>query len=120
MSRNYRRLSYQDRIGIYYLVKQGLSQRAIAQALQFSPSTISRELQRNRTGKLYLPSTAQRKTRSRWFKQARKLDKFPCLKQAIFTALRKQWSPEEISFYLKRHYSHSGMCVAAETIYIYL
>lgn len=120
MSRNYRRLCYQDRIGIYYLLEQGLSQRAIARALKFSPSTISRELQRNKSGKLYFPNTAQRKTRNRCFKQARKLDKFPHLKQAIFTALRKQWSPEQISAYLKRHYTEIWMRVAAETIYTYL
>jgi IS30 family transposase len=105
---------------MYYLLKQGLTQRAIARALKFSPSTISRELQRNKSGKLYFPSTAQRKTRSRCFKQLRKLDKFPHLKQAVFRALRKQWSPEQISAWLTRHFREPEMRVAAETIYTYL
>ena len=105
---------------MYYLLEQGLTQRAIARALQFSPSTISRELQRNKSGKLYFPSTAQRKTRCRCFKQLRKLDKFPHLKQAVFRALRKQWSPEQISAWLTRHFREPEMRVAAETIYTYL
>ena len=42
------------------------------------------------------------------------------LKQVIFKALRKQWSPEQISAYLKANYDDTTMHVAPETIYTYL
>ena len=120
MSRKYRRLTYQDRIGMYVLLKQGYTLRAIARTLGFAPSTISREFHRNRSGKLYFPSTAQRKTRHRCFKQRRKLAKLPRLRRFVFAALRKQWSPEQISHYLKRHAVGMDMQVSTETLYTYL
>jgi transposase, IS30 family len=73
MSKCYSRLSYHQRAGIYYLLKQKLSLRAIAKQLSVSPSTISREISRNRSGKHYFPSTAQRKTRKRWCRRQRKI-----------------------------------------------
>jgi IS30 family transposase len=120
MSITYHQLSYTDRIGIYHFLKQGYTQRAIARALGVAPSTVSREIKRNCTGPLYFPSTAQRKTRSRCFKQARKLDKLPRLRRFVFAALRKRWSPEQISYFLKKHYRERDWQVATETIYTYL
>ena len=121
MSTNYARLTYQQRIGIYYLLKQKLSYRSIAIELKVSPSTISREVSRNRSGKAgYYPSTAQRKTRKRWFRRPRKLDASPSLKRFVYAALRKQWSPEQISGYLRKTFPDRGMQIATESIYTYL
>ena len=120
MISSYRRLSYKDRVGIYFLYKQGNSQREISRQLGFSPSTISREISRNQTGKYYYPEVAQHKARKRCFKQARKIDKFPSLKRAIYRALRKQWSPEQISAFLKKKYDDSTMHLSPESIYTYL
>lgn len=120
MSKNYSRLSYHQRAGIYYLLKQKLSLRAIAKQLCVSPSTVSREITRNRSGKHYIPSTAQRKTRKRWCRRQRKMDLNARLKHAVYKGLRKQWSPEQISAHLKRQYSDNTMHVSPETIYSYL
>jgi len=120
MKTNYSRLTYQNRIGIYYLLKQKMSIRYIARELKVSPSTISREIQRNRSGKSYYPNTAQRKTQSRWYKQGRKLDLCNLLREQVFSRLRKQWSPEQISATLKRSYNDKVMHISAESIYTYL
>jgi IS30 family transposase len=109
MSTSYHRLSFKSRVAIYYLYKQGCSQREIAHQLEVSPSTVCRELQRNRAGKLYFPEVAQHKAQSRCFKKVRKLDQSPALKRAVLCALRKQWSPEQISAYLKIKYDSVAM-----------
>lgn len=120
MEASYHRLNYKNRVAIYYLKKQGCSQREIARQLDVSPSTISRELKRNHTWKYYYPEIAQHKTRKRCFKQPRKMDKTPSLKRAVFSALRKQWSPEQISAFLKKKYDDPSMQLSPESIYTYL
>ena len=120
MSLGYTRLSFQKRIAIYYFYKQGCSQREIARQLAVSPSTICRELQRNKTGKYYFPEIAQHKAQNRCYKLIRKLDASPLLRRAVLRSLRKQWSPEQISASLKKQYADSTMHVAPETIYTYL
>jgi len=65
METSYRRLDFKSRIAIYYLSKQGCSQREISRQLEVSPSTICRELKRNKTGKLYFPEAAQHKAQVR-------------------------------------------------------
>ena len=58
----YHRLTYKQRVAIYYLTKQGCSQREIARQLEVAPSTICRELNRNQPGKRYFPEAAQHKS----------------------------------------------------------
>lgn len=120
MEANYRRLDFKNRVAIYYLRKQGCSQREISRQLEVSPSTISRELKRNQTGKHYFPEVAQHKAKIRCSKQGRKMDKTPALRRAVFSALRKQWSPEQISAFLKKKYHDPDMHLSPESIYTYL
>ncbi len=120
MTTAYQRLTYKNRVAIYYFIKQGLSQREMARQLDVSPSTISREIARNQTGNNYFPEVAQRKARDRWFKQTPKLDRNGALRRAVFQRLHKQWSPEQISADLKRAYTDSAMHISTETIYTYL
>jgi len=120
MEASYRRLDFKNRVAIYYLKKQGCSQQDIARQLDVSPSTISRELKRNQTGSKYFPEVAQHKAQNRCYKQDRKIDKFPSLKKVIFSSLRKQWSPEQISAFLKKKYDDSNMHLSPESIYTYL
>lgn len=120
MEASYHRLDFKNRVAIFYLKKQGCSQRDIARQLEVSPSTISRELKRNKTGKHYFPEVAQHKTQVRCYKQARKMDKLAALKQVVFRGLRKQWSPEQISAFLKKKYDDPNMHLSPESIYTYL
>jgi IS30 family transposase len=117
---NYNRLTFQKRVAIYYLNKQGCSQREIARQLDVSPSTICRELQRNQAGKHNFPEVAQHKAKKRCYKLARKIDLSSRLRRTIYKYLRKQWSPEQISAYLKKTFSESSMHASPETIYTYL
>jgi transposase, IS30 family len=120
MTVKYHRLTFKKRVAIYYLTRQCCTQREIARQLDVSPSTISRELKRNQPGKHYFPEAAHHNAQARCFKQTRKIDQSGILRRVIFNALRRQWSPEQISAYLKKTYDDKAMQVAPETIYTYL
>jgi IS30 family transposase len=80
MSKNYTHLSLVQRYQIEALIKAGIKQKIIAEQLGVHPSTISRELNRNkakrgRTAGIYTASNAQRKTDLR-HKNKPKLIKF--------------------------------------------
>jgi IS30 family transposase len=74
MGRRYEQLSLDDRCEIARLQGDGFSIRQIAAALDRSPSTISRELKRNRGAQVgYRSGYAQQQTRARRWKGARKV-----------------------------------------------
>jgi len=56
------------------LKKAGHKQSEIANMLERSPSTISRELRRNRGGRGYRPKQAHRLARERYASNARRID----------------------------------------------
>jgi transposase, IS30 family len=66
MGRTYKQLSLEERCEIARLSANGSSVRQIAAALDRPPSTISREMNRNRGVQVgYKPSYAQQQTRAR-------------------------------------------------------
>jgi len=112
-------LTEPEELSIHYARGQGL--RAIARHLNRSPSTISRELARNRTGFYYRAVTAQRKTQRRWYRKPRRLTVDAHLRHTVLTLLRRQWSPAQIHDRLRRdHPNEPRLQVSAETIYSYL
>ena len=56
---HYKHLTLEEREKLLYFSAQGYSVTEIAEELKRNKSTISRELRRNRDGKLYLPVKAQ-------------------------------------------------------------
>lgn len=120
MSKAYQRMSLSEREELSIRYAQGLGIRAIARELKRSPSTISRELSRNRTGFYYRAVTAQNKANKRCFRKPRRLAADRRLRHTVFSLLRRQWSPEQISGYLRERRSHKNQPVSAETIYSYL
>lgn len=121
MSKAYQRMSLSERQELSIRYAQGLGIRAIARELKRSPSTISRELSRNRTGFYYRAVTAQRKTERRCFRKQRRLVADGQLRHTVFSLLRQQWSPEQIRDRLRRQHPHEpSLQVSAETIYSYL
>ena len=95
----YKHLTINEREQIFLLYHQGYSMRAIAQELKRSPSTISRELARNKDLSTYSPSAAQEKYTKNKAKCGRKylLDN-PELKTLVKKLfLTEQWSPEQIA-----------------------
>jgi len=112
-------LAEREELSIQYA--QGWSLRAIARSLNRHPSTISRELARNRTGFYYRAVTAQGKAERRCYRKPRRLAVDARLRQTVWCLLRKQWSPEQISDRLRQAYPHDpSLQVSAETIYSYL
>ncbi len=95
--------------------------RAIAGQLYRSPSTINREINRNKSGFYYLAVTADNKARRRCYRRSGKLVQAPGLRRIVIHGLRKQWSPAQISAKLKLDYlGDERMRVCAETSYTYL
>jgi IS30 family transposase len=114
-------LSEDERVRIADLRKAGAGVRAIAGWLGRSPSTISRELRRNRApgSGQYRPFTAhklaaQRRERSR----AGKIARDEVLRQFVQNRLEKRWSPEQVSRALRREFPGDAVRhVVHETIY---
>ena len=98
----YEQLSLDQRCEIARLRADGSSVRQIAAALDRSPSTISREIKRNRGKHVgYKPSYAQEQTRARRWKGSR-LEREPSLRRAVIERLKCGWSPEQIAGRLAR------------------
>jgi transposase, IS30 family len=97
MAKGYSQLSLDDRIEIAHLQDQGCSIRQIAARLDRAPSTISRELKRNKAAtKLYKPVLAQERTAARRWKGSRMERQAP-LRQTILAALGAGLSPEQVA-----------------------
>ena len=113
------RLSLFEREEISRGLAAGLSIRAIAVALDRSPSTISREVSRNGGGRRY---RAARADQAAWARATRpkacKLAANPRLRAIVEEKLARRWSPEQIAGWLKlTHPKSPEMQVSHESIY---
>jgi IS30 family transposase len=104
-------------------IRAGLSAkksiRSIAKSLKRAPSTISREINRNRGRRFYKAVDADNRA-SRMAKRPKLclLDKNPDLRNLVIEKLEKKWSPEQVSGWLKKEMFHQdSMQISAETIY---
>lgn len=119
--KHYHRLCLMEREIIGLLYHSGAGICDISRRLYRSPSTISREIKRNKTGFYYVAITAHNKARQRCCRYPRKLFKNRCLRRIVLNGLRQQWSPSQISAKLKIDYpKDETLRVCAETIYTYL
>jgi IS30 family transposase len=120
--RAYRRLTVTDRETIGLMLAAQHTQTEIAEAIGVDKSTISRERRRhaNRDG-TYRPLTAQSQaetTARTAHARPRKLSQAGPLRRYVVAGLRQKWSPQEISYRLRRdHGDDPVMRVSAETIY---
>ena len=103
---NYTQLTREERYQIYALKLAGQTQTQIANVLKRSPSTISRELIRNRGRRGYRPKQAQTLSIERRAMNARQVDE--TVWQFAQDRLKEQWSPEQISDHAQ---------ISPETIY---
>ena len=116
--RRYRQLTSGERYELSALRKQGFSQRAIARSLGRAPSTISREVRRNRRKDGgYRPFTADQRARARR-SRSRRNRQFDWDDWALVVSfLEDYWSPEQISGRLR----WAGvLSISYETIYRYI
>jgi IS30 family transposase len=116
MPKGYRHLTYEKRCQIYTLLKSGHAKIEIAQLLGVHRSTITKELKRNTGGKGYRFIQAQEKASARRAAASgapRKMK--PGLVSEIEEKLTQdQWSPDQISGWLKRR---GRAFVSCERIY---
>ena len=106
----YRQITPEERYEIAALKRQRLSVRAIARELGRSPSTISREIRRNRRSDgWYRPAVACERTRARRSRSRRGRRVSLEVWREVERLLRLWWSPEQIA-------GHLGS-VSHETIY---
>lgn len=116
-----RYLREDDRIHIADRLREKATVRAIAAELGRSPSTISREIRRNRhpgNGQ-YRPHAAQARADARRPRPKRgKIDRTPELRDFIQARLHLKWSPEQICQALRDTFpERPEMHVVHETVY---
>src|SRR5205085_310282 len=110
----YQQLTQDHRYQIYAFLKAGFSQAAIARQLRVDPSTISRELKRNRGQRSYRPKQAQHLADSRRKTKDNATRITTDTWQQVDALLQQDWSPEQISGTLKEQCQPS---VSHEHIY---
>ena len=112
-------LTLPDREEISRGIAAGRSIRRIAEQLDRSPSTFSREIRRNKGHKAYRAVDANdRAQRRRHRPQRLKLQKNPVLANYVSARLGRCWSPEQIHGRLHRDYpDNSRMHISPEAIY---
>ena len=98
------------------------SLRSIASRIGRSPSTVSREVARNRGRQGYRAGTAEQETLNRGRRpKPAKLRMCEALRVEVIARLEAYWSPEQISRFLKEEYpGKPEMQVSHETIYLSL
>lgn len=116
MPKGYYHLTRDQRCQIHTLKARGDSIKDIAQVLGVDRSTIHREVKRNSGKRGYRYKQANEKARERWQKSHEGKRKMtPTTIAIIEEKLRLQWSPEQISGWLKKEkYEHA---VSHEAIY---
>ena len=120
----YYHLGLDERGILYRLVQTGRSVKQAAMELGRHPSTLYREIKRNRhldeepLFRGYFPTIAQTKATGRRVRGA-KVARHPELAIYIMDRLAAAWSPEQIAGYVRRH-RLAGLSICHETIYQYV
>lgn len=118
MGERYGQLSLEERCKVAELHQAGHSIRQIAAALDRAPSSISRELKRNRGKQVgYKPAYAQEQASARRWKGSR-LERNAELRDLVLDRLSRGWSPEQIAGWLAR--KKAAARVSHESIYRFI
>lgn len=116
---NYTHLSMNDRQRLYTYLEMGVSIKTISQKLSRHHSTLYKEINRNKEFSKYLPGIANQKAASRASNgRISKLQHNGYLRDYVVKALKKGWSPEQVSGRMK--YQKLTIYVCPETIYQYV
>ena len=117
MGEYYEQLSLAERCTIAQFREAGQSIRQIAAAMDRPPSTISRELRRNKASKGYRADYAEQQRRARRWTGS-KLERDDGLREMVLGRLEAGWSPEQVAGRLKR--DHGRQVISYETIYRFI
>jgi IS30 family transposase len=109
--KTYYQLTRDQRYQISYLKAMGCNGKEIACEIGVHKSTISRELKRNNSERSYRPKQANEKAMSRKAKAKPRIMKSTW--ELVEAKLRDDWSPEQVSGWLKRY----SISISHEWIY---
>lgn len=112
--KKYDQLTEIKRYQIYALLKVKTTQKQIAKILKVSGSTISRELNRNKGARGYRPKQANIKALNRRKEAIKAIKMTPELINIIEKYIQQDWSPEQISGWLKKE---KAIRISHERIY---
>ncbi|MDQ6772446.1 MAG: IS30 family transposase [Candidatus Dormibacteraeota bacterium] len=120
--RSSRELTVAEREEISRGLARGDSCRAIGARIRRAPSTVSREVLRNRGRKRYRAAEAELACVGRHRRpKLTKLARWPGLQVEVEALLQLYWSPQQISAWLKQEYPDDlEMQISHETIYLSL
>ena len=114
--RSYKQLTQEQRYVIKVMNQAGHSQKMISKFIEVHPSTISRELRRNRGDRGYRHKQAHQFALGRRQDKATiSIDSDAC--SFIESLIQEEWSPEQISGWVSKNLSYS---VSHEHIYQYI
>ena len=114
--KHYSQLTLEKRYGIYSLLKTGQTQSKIAEIIGIHKSTDSRELKRNRGGRVYRPKQANAFPQERRRHNVHfRIDSGTWV--VIERLICKKWSPEKISGWMKKN---MDIAVRHDWIYQYV
>ena len=117
--KHHTQITDEQRNEISALARAGIKQKEIARIIGKHPSSISRELKRNKSSGSYHARKAKRKLKERRKKAKRKSRKIKgSLRRKIIYRLKKYWSPEQIAGRLSLDAGERVIC--HETIYKFI
>jgi IS30 family transposase len=114
-----KQLTLKERYHIWALLKEGRSQKEIAESIGVHPSTICREIHRNqdRVTEEYHYAFAETKAKRRQESKRKYTVITTKIKGYIKSKLKEDWSPEQIAGRMKRD---KGFSLCHESIYRYI
>ena len=118
MGQNYEQFSLEERCTLSRLSQAGKTIRQIAAAMDRAPSTIMRELKRNRGSQVgYQPAYANQQAKSRRWKGTRLL-RDGDLQKKVLARLTQGWSPAQVAGRLKKECKRQ--VISYESIYRFI
>lgn len=115
--KHYKQLTYAQRCQIAVLKKSGFTQQQIADSINLSQSTISRELSRNTGKRGYRHKQAQERALLRRTTARKSLKMTALMIAFINNKLSEKWSPEQIAGWLRKE---NKLSVSHECIYLHI
>lgn len=122
MHMRYTHIGKTERLELAVLLKKGYSIRSIGGAMRRSPSSVSREVRRNRVKGRYDAKKAEHKAyvKRKYSKyQGMKLREHPMLERFVRRKLKCHWSPDRIAGRWKRLHPWS-ISITAKGVYKYV
>ena len=120
MGQNYSQLTSGERNQLYALRKAKISMTKITEQLGRPRTTLHNEIKRNSGLRGYRPLQAQKFARQRQAAKAKPLKMTPEIIAYAEAKLALQWSPQQISGFMKTDPNGPGISVCHETIYKHL